>query len=65
MLEKIKKWIRDHIFNYYERCYTIREYEGIAAMRCCCGVVGGDKTTEYLSPSCIGCPYLELVEKNE
>lgn len=57
MLEKIGKWIRRHIFNTYECCYTDREYEGIAVMGCCSGLVGGDKNTDNLQYMCINCPY--------
>lgn len=44
----------------YDRCYTEMENEGYACMECCCGVVGGTSATEYLSESCLGCPYLVL-----
>ena len=28
----------------YEKCYSDREYEGYAAMDCCKGLTGGDKS---------------------
>ncbi len=65
MLEKIGKWIRNHIFNPYECCYTDREYEGVAVMRCCGGLTGGDKNTDYLQYKCIECPYLVLPKMEE
>lgn len=45
-----------------ERCYTQREYEGIAAMGCCCGLTGGDSSTGYLQYSCIDCPHYVFVD---
>ena len=39
------------------------EYEGHAAMGCCGGIVGGTKATEYLSESCIDCPYFVMPER--
>lgn len=46
--------------NYYETCYRSMEYGNYATMGCCGGKVGGNKTTEYLSETCLGCPYLCL-----
>lgn len=60
MIKKIAKWIRDFIFNYYDNCYTDMEYEGHASMGCCGGVVGGTSATNYLSETCVSCPYLVL-----
>ena len=62
LLEKIGKFIRNIIFNYYDCCYTDMEYRGIAAMGCCCGLVGGTSATEYLSETCVSCPYLVLIK---
>lgn len=62
MLNKIGKWLRNRLYNHYENCYTDMEYQGIASMGCCGGVVGGTSATEYLSESCIGCPHLVLVK---
>ena len=44
----------------YDKCYSEREYEGYAAMGCCKGLVGGTSATDYLSESCVECPYLVL-----
>lgn len=30
-------------------------------MDCCGGLTGGDRSTNYLSETCIGCQYLVLV----
>lgn len=44
----------------YDKCYTKMEYRGYAAMNCCGGLVGGTSATEYLSETCVDCPYLVL-----
>ncbi|MBO5319017.1 MAG: hypothetical protein J6B01_04925 [Ruminococcus sp.] len=44
----------------YDKCYSRMEYSGYAAMGSCGRLVGGTPSTEYLSESCIGCPYLVL-----
>ena len=62
LLEKIGIWIRNHIFNHYDCCYTDMEYRGIASMNCCCGIAGGTYATEYLSETCINCPYLVIAK---
>lgn len=49
----------------YDKCYSEREYEGYAAMNCCKGLTGGTNATNYLSETCVGCPYLVLVNKEE
>lgn len=41
----------------YERCYCQMEKNGAATLGVCSGMMGGDKETEYLSYSCIDCPY--------
>ena len=62
-IEKIKLFVeRFHPSMQYEYCYTDREYEGIAAMGCCCGTVGGTKTTEYLSEMCVDCPHFVMLK---
>lgn len=58
MLKKLKKWIRDYIFNPHDRCYEAREHEGIAAMGCCVGLYGGDKRSDNMQYQCMDCPYL-------
>ena len=62
LLEKIGKWIRNRLFDDYDCCYTDMEYRGIAAMNCCCGMVGGTSATEYLSETCVSCPYLVMTK---
>ena len=49
----------------YDKCYKRMKDEGIAAHSCCCGSFGGDKHTNYLSYSCMRCPYLVLVRKEK
>lgn len=49
----------------YDKCYSSMEYRGVAAMGCCNGVVGGSRDTEYLSESCIECPYFILPDKED
>lgn len=63
LLEKIGKWLRNLIFTNYDCCYTDMEYQGIASMGGCCGVVGGTSATEYLSETCIGCPYHVMIKR--
>lgn len=54
IIDKISKKVNDK----YSICYTQRQNEGHAAFGNCSGVVGGTSATEYLSESCIDCPYL-------
>lgn len=51
LIEKIKHQLTK------DRCYDEMEGRGIAACGVCCGVVGGDRNTEYLNYSCIDCKY--------
>lgn len=51
ILKRLKAWWTK------ESCYKQMESAGIAAFRMCSGVVGGDKSTEFLAYSCIGCKY--------
>ena len=46
--------------SYYEKCYRDREKEGIAIFNCCEGVSGRPNSTNYLSETCVSCPYLVL-----
>ena len=64
LLQKIGKRIRNLIFNYYDCCYTDMEYKGIASMNCCCGIFGGTSATDYLSETCVSCPYLVITKVN-
>lgn len=43
--------------SYHEKCYERMEMEGYAIFGSCVGQSGGDYNTEYLSYSCVGCPY--------
>lgn len=42
----------------YDKCYSDMEWEGYASMNSCSGKCGGTKSTDYLSETCISCPYL-------
>lgn len=54
-------WGVVHFTSDYDKCYSERENEGHAIFQCCAGMVGGTKSTNYLSETCIECPYLVLV----
>lgn len=40
-----------------ESCYKQMESAGVAVFGMCGGVVGGDRSTDYLAYSCMGCKY--------
>lgn len=42
----------------HDKCYSEMEKKGKAVFNCCCGVTGGDSTTNYLNYDCINCKYL-------
>ena len=54
-IRKIVEKIKFHLS--HEWCYTRMEADGVAVMGCCCGVVGGDRTSDYLSYMCMDCPH--------
>lgn len=72
-----KNWVKNLIFSIknfisslfppacYEFCYKEKERDGYAVFGMCGGVTGGDYYTDYLSYSCIECPYLVLTSPNE
>lgn len=64
-MKKLFKKIIEKIKYYFshEVCYNDMEQQGIAVFGMCCGVVGGDNTTEYLSCGCMDCPYLCLNQR--
>ena len=63
MLKKLISFLsKIFILDEFEKCYNRMEDRGIAVFGCCCGVTGGDKNTEYLSESCIGCPFLVICQ---
>lgn len=64
MILDLIKELRKKLFGRYARCYTTQEYLGHAVFGMCGGLSGGTSNTEYLSESCVGCPYLYL-EKGE
>lgn len=58
----LKSFISD-----YDKCYSEKEYDGIAVFGCCRGMVGGTRNTGYLSEMCIDCHYYtkEIAEEVE
>ena len=61
MVKRIKEWLKRIRHNRsLESCYKSMEYQGNAVFGMCSGVVGGDRSTEYLSINCIDCPYYVL-----
>ena len=63
MFYKIKLLLRK--IEYYlsrEYCYDCMEQKGSAAFCMCCGMAGGDSQSNYLSYSCMDCPYFTLTE---
>lgn len=57
---RIKTFIEKILYHFSrEHCYNMRK--DIFGM--CHGVVGGDKYTDYLSYSCVDCPYFTEVPK--
>ena len=48
------------IFFNHDKCYKSMEDNGYAKDGCCCGQMGGDFTTDYLSTCCCDCKYLHL-----
>lgn len=65
MREKIKSLFKK-IGRYFshDSCYNDMEQRGIAVFGMCCGVVGGDANSNYLSYQCMDCPYLTLTESD-
>lgn len=43
--------------NRHDKCYTKMKNKGIAIFGNCCGLAGGDKSSDYLQYECIDCPY--------
>lgn len=50
---KIKRWQRKLRYSCYKNIESAKNGK-------CPGLAGGTKATEYLSETCIGCPYLCL-----
>lgn len=46
--------------SFHDKCYEEMESRGHAVFGMCSGQMGGDYETEYLSYSCLDCPYLYL-----
>lgn len=56
MIKRTKEWLKQIRYNWsLESCYKSMEDQGIAVFGMCGGVVGGDRSTEYLSIDCIDC----------
>lgn len=61
MLHKIKEFLKNIKYKLSkESCYDEMVGHGCARLGQCDGLSGGDRLSDYLSYSCIGCPYLEL-----
>ena len=60
MIRKFIKWLKYYFSHQW--CYDQMEERGIAIFGCCNGVAGGSKATNYLSESCMDCPYFTLVD---
>lgn len=48
---------RSFFTSYYDKCYKDMENRDAAVFGTCQGQSGSDKQTDYLSYSCIDCPY--------
>lgn len=65
MLNKIKLLIEKIKYCFsHKSCYDCMEREGNAVFGMCCGTVGGDSNSEYLSYRCMDCPYLTLLRED-
>lgn len=49
--------------SYYDKCYEDMKNRGDTVFGTCCGQSGGDKYTDYLSYSCVNCPYFDKLFK--
>lgn len=63
LIEYIKQLHKER--NKYDRCYLQMKSSGHTFLKKCTGALGGTKATDYLSESCIGCPYLHLTKDGE
>ena len=61
VLSKVLNFLKNIIFTDYDSCYKDMENKGSAHSNCCNGIVGGSSATEYVSETCLGCPYLKLI----
>lgn len=50
--------------SYYDKCYEDMENRGVTIFGTCYGQSGGDKYTDYLSYSCVDCPYFNKLFKH-
>ena len=60
MIKKFIKWLK--YFLSHKWCYDTMEERGIAIAGYCNGVAGGSKEINYLSESCMDCPYFTPVD---
>lgn len=51
---------RKFFTSFHDKCYEEMESQGNAVFGMCGGQMGGDYETEYLSYSCINCPYFNI-----
>lgn len=66
LIEKVKQIMGKIRYELsHESCYDKMEEEGVASNGCCCGVVGGDRTTDYTAEFCLDCPYYSPINSQE
>ena len=66
LIKKIKQLMRKIQYELsHERCYEEMEEDGIASNGKCCGMVGGDRTTDYTAEFCLDCPYFVPINSQE
>ena len=66
LIEKVKQIMRKIQYELsHESCYDKMEADGVAVNGSCCGVVGGDRTTDYTAEFCLDCPYYSSVNSQE
>ena len=64
MIKKLKNaWKKFKYSLSKDRCYDEMEKKGEAIFNCCCGMTGGDSSTNYLNYDCINCKYLTLIKQ--
>lgn len=61
MFQNLKTLFQKIKYNFSSECCRDEMIErGYADTEHCGGFMGGDKSSGYLSYSCLGCPYLDL-----
>lgn len=66
LIKKVKQLMKKIRYELsHESCYDKMEEDGVAKNGNCCGVVGGDRTTDYTAEFCLDCPYYSPVNSQE